>query len=143
MSRGRCRIRHIRPGDQDGPVARLTQLVIDSRRPAVLARFWAAVLNDFTIRAYDDAEVARLASVGRTPETDPCVILDGPSFEICFQEVDVDPSAKRPVHLDLEVSDRGGETARLVALGASIVQVFEEHTWMRDPEGNDFCLTDP
>jgi hypothetical protein len=30
----------------------------------------------------------------------------------------------------------------LVLLGASIVHEFDRHTWMRDPEGNDFCITD-
>jgi hypothetical protein len=123
-------------------VNRLTQIVVDSRHPAALARFWDAVLDEFRIGAYDDEEVARLASFGRTPETDPCVILEGPSVEICFQEIDEPTTTKRPLHLDIDVSDRAAETARLVDLGATIVQVFEAHTWMRDPEGNDFCLTD-
>jgi hypothetical protein len=52
-------------------MARLTQLVVDSRTPASLARFWATALDDFEIRPYDDAEIARLAEMGRTPETDP------------------------------------------------------------------------
>ena len=71
------------------------------------------------------------------------MILDGPMLEICFQEVDVAPSAtKRPLHVDIETIDRVSESARLVSMGASTVQEFEAHTWMRDPEGNDFCLTD-
>ncbi|MGD9704791.1 MAG: VOC family protein [Acidimicrobiia bacterium] len=123
-------------------MARLKQLVVDSREPSTLALFWAAVLDDFEIRAYDDEEIARLASFGRTPETDPCVVLDGPMLEICFQEIDVRTTTKRPMHVDIEVTNRATETTRLVSLGASIVQVFETHTWMRDPEGNDFCLTD-
>jgi hypothetical protein len=123
-------------------MARLTQLVVDSRRPSSVARFWAAALDDFEIRAYDDQEIARLASFGLTPETDPCVILDGPTLEICFQEVDVPSMAKRPIHLDISTADRVNEQSRLVSLGASIVQEFESHTWMRDPEGNDFCITD-
>ncbi len=123
-------------------MARLTQLVVDSRRPSSVARFWAAALDDFEIRAYDDQEIARLASFGLTPETDPCVILDGPTLEICFQEVDVPSMAKRPMHLDISTADRVNERSRLVSLGASIVQEFETHTWMRDPEGNDFCITD-
>jgi hypothetical protein len=123
-------------------VARLSQLVVDSREPSSLAHFWAAALDDFTIRAYDDAEIARLASIGRTPYTDPCVILDGPFLEICFQEIDELVTQKRPMHIDIETTKRPGERARLVSLGASIVEEFESHTWMRDPEGNDFCLTD-
>ncbi len=61
-------------------MARLAQLVVDCRRPASLARFWAAVLDDFEIRDYDEEEITRLASIGRTPETDPCIILDGPTL---------------------------------------------------------------
>jgi Glyoxalase-like domain len=38
--------------------------------------------------------------------------------------------------------DRGAEVRRLVGVGASIRQQFEMHTWMRDPEGNDFCVVD-
>ena len=123
-------------------MARLAQLVVDSREPSSLARFWAATLDDFEVRAYDDDEIARLASIGRTPETDPCVILDGPMVEICFQEVEVPAMRKRPMHIDIETSNRIEERGRLVSFGASIVQDFERHTWMRDPEGNDFCLTD-
>lgn len=123
-------------------MARLAQIVIDSSRPATLARFWAQVLDGFEVRPYDDEEVARLASLGRTPETDPSVILDGPMFEMCFQEIDVAVSTKRPIHLDLTCDDRASEQERLVALGATVVDDFATHTWMRDPEGNDFCLVD-
>jgi hypothetical protein len=119
------------------------QLVVDCRTPSALARFWAAVLDDHEIRAYDDEELSRLASLGHTPETDPTVILDGPMFEICFQEAEVPATPKRPAHLDVESSDRAAETTRLISLGASVVEEFQSHTWMRDPEGNDFCLTDP
>ena len=123
-------------------MARLSQIVVDCREPSVLARFWSTAVDEFEIRAYDADEIARLASIGRTPETDPCVILDGPMLEICFQEIDVPAMTKRPMHLDVETTDRPAETARLVSLGASIVQEFDTHTWMRDPEENDFCLTD-
>ena len=123
-------------------MARLTQLVVDSRPPASLARFWAAALDGFSIREYDDQEIARLASIGRTPETDASVILDGPGLEICFQEVEAPIVEKRSLHLDISTKIRVHERSHLVSLGASIVQEFEHHTWMRDPDGNDFCLTD-
>jgi hypothetical protein len=108
-----------------------------------LARFWAAALDAFELRAYDDAEVARLAGLGLSPETDPVVILDGPGgLGVCFQQVDVEPVRKKPLHLDLDSRDRDAEVARLVGVGATVVERFEAHTWLRDPEGNDFCLTD-
>lgn len=144
MSRRRKRGRSVRSHEigEDDVMARLRQLVVDSSTPSVLARFWAAALDEFEIRAYDADEIARLASIGRTPDTDPCVILDGPSLEICFQEINEARITKRPLHMDIETADRDEQRARLVALGASIVEEFESHTWMRDPEGNDFCLTD-
>jgi hypothetical protein len=123
-------------------MARLQQIVVDCHHPAALARFWAATLDDFDLRPYDSAEIERLDALGFAPETDPAVILDGPHVEICFQKVDPPPSAKTPVHLDLRTHDRATEVRRLVALGASIEQRFATHTWMRDPEGNDFCIVD-
>ena len=70
------------------------------------------------------------------------MILDGPALEVCFQQVDVEPVVKKPLHLDLVSADRTAEVARLVGLGATVVETFDAHTWLRDPEGNDFCLTD-
>jgi hypothetical protein len=40
------------------------------KQPSALARFWAEALDEFEILAYDD-EIARLASIGRTSDTDP------------------------------------------------------------------------
>jgi Glyoxalase-like domain len=123
-------------------MARLKQIVVDCNHPASLARFWAAALEDFEVRAYDDAEIERLAALGYTPETDPVVILDGPHVELCFQKTDPPPTAKKPMHLDIQTPDRADELRRLVDLGASINETFEAHAWMRDPEGNDFCVVD-
>ncbi len=79
---------------------------------------------------------------GLTPETDSVVLLDGPHIEICFQKVDLPPLTKRPLHLDLRADDRAREVLRLVQLGASVEERFATHTWMRHPEGNDFCVVD-
>jgi hypothetical protein len=121
-------------------MAHLKQVVVDCEHPSALARFWAAALDDFDIRPYDDEEIARLASLGYTPETDPGVILDGPTFEICFQQVELEPRSKTPVHFDIEAADWRAEIDRLTALGATVTEWFEAHAWMRDPEGNDFCV---
>ena len=123
-------------------MAKLIQLVVDCEHPAALARFWAEALDDFEILPYDDDEVARLASLGLTPETDPTVILVGPGIELCFQQVDVVDVAKKPTHVDVAAADRPKEVQRLVALGATVRQDFDDHTWMRDPAGNDFCVVD-
>ena len=123
-------------------MAWLKQIVVDCAHPAALARFWEQVLDGFAIRTYTDADLADLAAEGLTPETDPVVLLDGPALEVCFQQVDLEPVVKKPLHLDLVSSDRTAEVERLVGLGATVVESFDAHTWMRDPEGNDFCLTD-
>ncbi len=120
----------------------LRQIVVDCRHPARLARFWADALDDFDVLAYDDAEIARLAELGLTPETDPCVIVIGPGLEFCFQQVEVEDTAKKPQHLDLSSVSRHTEVERLVRLGATIKEDFDDHTWMLDPENNDFCVTD-
>lgn len=123
-------------------MARLTQIVVDCASPPALARFWAAVLDDFEVRAYDLDEIDRLAALGLTPESDPSVLVDGPSLEICFQQVVVESTGKRPLHLDLAATNRRSEVARLTELGAQVRQEFDGHTWMVDPEGNDFCVTE-
>ena len=124
-------------------MAALTQLVVDCTHPASLARFWAAALDGFELLPYDDDEIARLASEGLTPETDPVVILVGPGgLELCFQQVDVVDQEKRPMHMDLSTPDRPAEVQRLLALGATVREEFGEHTWMLDPAGNDFCVVD-
>jgi hypothetical protein len=41
-------------------VARIQDIVFDCRHPAKLARFWAAVLDDYQIAPYDEAELERL-----------------------------------------------------------------------------------
>ena len=124
-------------------MAELTQLVVDCRHPAVLARFWAEALDDFEILPNDDDEIARLAGEGLTPETDPVVILVGPGgLELCFQQVEVADVPKRPMHMDLSTPDRTTEVRRLVDLGATVREEHDQHTWMLDPEGNDFCVVD-
>jgi hypothetical protein len=49
--------------------------------------------------------------------------------------------AKNRVHFDLRAhGDIESEVARLVSLGATVVQQRSDLTVMRDPEGNEFCV---
>jgi hypothetical protein len=121
----------------------LRQIVFDCTNAATLARFWADALEGFEVRPYDDEEIARLAGLGFTPETDPVVLVDGPDLELCFQQVDEDKATKNRLHLDLVPSDRRGEVERLVALGATVLAEHDGNTVLADPEGNEFCVTDP
>lgn len=118
---------------------RLAQIVFDSRHPASLARFWAAALTGYAVRAYDEAEIARLAALGLTPETDPVVMVDGPGPTLCFHEVERGRIQGR-IHLDIDVDDRRTEAARLIALGATHLRDGDGYTVLTDPEGNHFCI---
>ncbi len=121
-------------------MARLTDLVVDSLAPHRLATFWQDVLDDFSIRPYDNAEIERLAALGLTPETDPAVALDGPQLTIFFQKTETPKTARNRVHMDVRAQNREAEVARLTALGATVRDVHADFTVMLDPEGNEFCV---
>ena len=121
-------------------MAALREIVFDCVQPAALARFWAAALDGYAVRAYDAAEIARLAELGLTPETDPSVMVDGPGPTLCFHRVDPPGHERGRVHFDVVVADRAREVARLCALGASPVRETSDYTVLRDPEGNRFCV---
>ena len=122
-------------------MGRLKEIVFDCRHAAPLARFWAALLDDYDVRAYDDEEIARLAALGLTPDTDPVVMVDGPGPTLCFHEIERGRVQGR-IHLDVEVADRDAERARALQLGASVIREADGYTVMADPEGNHFCLVD-
>ncbi|MET0439218.1 MAG: VOC family protein [Devosia sp.] len=119
------------------------EIVFDCDKPAVLARFWAELLDGYDVRPYDADEIARLAALGLTPETDTTVMVDGPGPSICFQNVDGRVYDNNRVHLDIETTDRGSDVERLKQAGATLDRVLPTYTVMRDPEGNQFCLVDP
>lgn len=119
----------------------LKEIVFDCSRAAPLARFWAELIEGYAVRAYDDEEIARLAALGLTPETDPVVMVDGPGPTLCFHEIERGRVQGR-IHLDVKVADRQAERARLIGLGASVLREADGYTVMADPEGNHFCLVD-
>jgi hypothetical protein len=120
----------------------IQEIVFDCDKPAKLAQFWAEMLDGYAIRDNDEAEIAELATLGLTPDTEPTVMIDGPGPSICFQNVDGRVPDNNRVHFDIEVSDRGSEVERLKSVGAEPVRVLPTYTVMRDPEGNQFCLVD-
>ena len=124
-------------------MARIKEIVVDARDPPALARFWAAVLDDYDVRPYDAAELAALASRGLTPETDPSVALDGNGPTLFFQLTRQSKVGRNRIHLDLRCASRVQEVARLQRLGASVRDVHDTHTVMLDPEGNEFCVQEP
>jgi predicted enzyme related to lactoylglutathione lyase len=112
----------------------ITCVTVDCADPPRLAAFWAAAL-EWDI-AHADAESAYCA-----PPT------GGPGLE--FFHVAEAKSGKNRVHLGIGTDDVDRETARLVALGASVAWEEEfpadwpyRNVVLRDPEGNEFCLGD-
>src|SRR3569832_1029545 len=100
-------------------MARLKEIVIDADNPAELARWWAQVADGYAVRAYDDAEIARLAAIGLTPETDTTVMVDGPGPTLCFHLRRGPRPFRNRIHLGLSSPDREKEVARVMGLGAA------------------------
>lgn len=120
----------------------LREIVFDCQRAPALARFWASVLHDYAVRAYEATDIASLAALGLTPETDPTVLVDGPGPSLCFQQLGDGARREGRLHLDIAVRDRSAEVARLCALGAAVQRVTQDYTVLADPEGNRFCIVD-
>jgi len=112
---------------------RLEGITVDCLDKHRMAEFWCAVLGT-TVRG--EAE----QYLGLKP-----VAPDQP--RLVFQQVAELAQGRSRLHLDLEVEDLDAETARVVALGATLVQEVRElgTRWhvMSDPEGNLFCLITP
>lgn len=124
-------------------MAVLTEIVIDSLKPSVLAQFWDAALDEYALRPYDKTEIDRLAELGLTPETDTSVALDGPGLTIFFQMTTSPKASRNRIHFDVCSQNRSAEIQRLTSLGASIRDEHDTYTVMLDPDGNEFCVTDP
>ena len=125
-------------------MARLHDVVFDSRHPSSIARFWAAALDGYEVAPYDEAELARLRGKGiLDPEDDPSVLVEAPGARprIFFQLVPEQKIVKNRVHLDLSCDSLEAELERLLELGASVVAQYDDHLVLRDPEGNEFCLS--
>ncbi len=124
-------------------MSRMDSITVDAQCPASLARFWAAALEGYAVRAYDEAEIARLAALGFTQETDPTVMVDGPGPTLCFQKMPGRTNGRNRWHLDLVGASREAEVERLCGLGARVREVHDGWTTLLDPEDNPFCVLDP
>ncbi len=120
----------------------IREIVFDCDHAARLAGFWAALLDGYAVRPYDQAEIDRLAARGLTPETDPTVMVDGPGPILCFQQVPGRRYENNRIHLDIKVPDRKAGIVRVRALGGDVLREAEGYTVMRDPQGNQFCLVE-
>jgi hypothetical protein len=111
-------------------IRNVTFMTNDPRR---LADFWSGAL----------------ALPERRDEPDETICADSEWRypRLTFQKVgDLDARPRR-LHLDLTADDRNAEVQRLRALGARQEREVSTHGWswtvMTDPDGNEFCVTDP
>ena len=139
--------------DDGGVAVELLALVIDSRSPSELARFWARALRwDVTNTASGDVQLV---------PTDPT------GFHLLFRGSTDAKVAQNPIHFDLtstSIDEQKSSVADLIANGArpaDVGQVGDEGhvvladpegtegnprtTWvvLADPEGNEFCVFPP
>jgi hypothetical protein len=121
-------------------VSHLVGIALDCRHASKLARFWEVALG-WRIRPYDDAEVARLAALGLTPQTDPMVAIDSPDGSLTFflQEVPEPKAVKNRMHVDVQLRDQA-HLDELLRMGATVVSKYADRWILADPEGNEFCL---
>jgi hypothetical protein len=110
----------------------LHTIVIDCHDKHALAEFWCALLGT-TVRG----EIGQYLGLHPAPEG---------NARLVFQQVEglEEATGKGRVHLDLDTHDLEGDTARALALGATVEAEVADFgiTWrtLRDPEGNLFCL---
>ena len=117
---------------------RIQCVCFDPSDPRRLADFWAAVL-DWRQTYVDDDQVALEPPAGSRE--------DGVVADLLFLRVPEDKAGKNRLHLDLRPTDQAAEVERIVALGATRVDVGQtsDATWvvLADPEGNEFCVLAP
>ncbi|MCE7001877.1 VOC family protein [Kibdelosporangium philippinense] len=98
-----------------------------------LAQFWSAV--------YD-----KPIDAGDQPGDDEVAIALGGGMNMFFQQVPEGKSVRNRMHICLQPdTTRDEEVARLVGLGASVLEDFRRTDgtgWvvLADPEGNEFCV---
>ena len=103
-------------------------LTFDCEDALRVARFWAAALAS-EVDEDSTAERAYVEAPG----------WGGPN--IWFRGGRGLKTAPNRLHLDLRaLTTMSGEVEHLVALGATVVERFDDITVLRDPEGNEFCV---
>jgi catechol 2,3-dioxygenase-like lactoylglutathione lyase family enzyme len=116
-------------------IGKLQTIVLDCPDVLELARFYQALLG---------GEVNK--PDGRWSLNDDWATLHTDSGVLCFQRVEdyraprwPDPEHPQQFHLDFEVDDLDDASAKLRALGATVLR---EDRWiiMADPAGHPFCL---
>ncbi|HEX3811731.1 MAG TPA: VOC family protein [Mycobacteriales bacterium] len=138
------------------------QVVFDAANPAKLAEFWGLALGyveESPPPGFDTwEEFGRSIGMPEEQFGDQAAIVDpeGAGPRIYIQRVPEGKTAKNRVHLDIRVAEPGTseddvkqlvaeKVARLIDAGGSLVEhnadIRGKAAVMRDPEGNEFCVT--
>ena len=119
--------------------------VIDCGDIAAQAAFWASALG--WKQTYASEEEIVLVPQHATPELLESLPWEQVPPGLVFVPVPEGKAVKNRLHLDLAPhtsDDRDAEIARLLALGATRVDIGQDSsaTWdvLADPEGNEFCV---
>lgn len=105
------------------------QVVVAAHDPASLGRWWCEALGWVVV---DDT--APVFEIQAKPDRLPGIL---------FLAVDDAKDTKNRLHIDLRPDDQVAEVERLIALGATRVDVGQgDVSWvvLADPEGNEFCV---
>ena len=112
-------------------------VIVDCHDPRRQAEWWAQVLG------YE----VNQRNPGEFQVSDPA----GAAGSLYFMKVPEPKVGKNRLHLDLVTAGpMEAEVARLIEAGAQVIEVLQDpalldnpDTWMvmRDPEGNEFCVT--
>lgn len=120
-------------------------IVVDAADPATIARWWAEVLDWQIVYEAPDEVVIVPGWVDAQRAADTPWQERGPGM--VFVPVPEGKTVKNRIHIDVAPhlsDDRAAEIARLLALGATRVDVGQsgDVTWdvFADPEGNEFCV---
>lgn len=138
------------------------QVTWDAQDALTIAAWWAETLH-WQIEPTDSAFIERMIAEGYASPDDTtthngqlvwkgiaAISPDptaGPSRErMLFIDVPEPKATKNRLHLDVRTGDRDAARAALELRGATYVDSHSQgpHAWhvMRDPEGNEFCVTD-
>jgi predicted enzyme related to lactoylglutathione lyase len=107
----------------------LAWVAFDCKEPRALGRFWAEVLGS-EIEEDSDDEILMRPRNGVGPH-------------VIFLKVPDEKVVKNRLHFDLRPDDQAVEVERVLALGATRVDIGQgDVTWevLADPEGNEFCI---
>ena len=119
--------------------------VVDCQDVAAQAAWWASALG--WKKAYEADDEVVLVPQHATVELLQSLPWEQVPPGLVFVPVPEGKAVKNRLHLDLAphtTDDRDAEIARLIAAGATRVDVGQEATatWvvLADPEGNEFCV---